>query len=316
VPTVGDERVEGWLAPLHPVIYPRGGRERAAERAPRCPDFTGDSVLERPSRARASPSMSVRPGKLAPEAGDTPVVWWDPHVLVLDALDTIGIRQQKILAPDAGGTVASESEAMHRAWTESRASAVTASSAPTLVTKTVTARRVEALPDAIAEIPVEIVSARKTSEDRPRGTRFGTLVHAVLSAASLDARDEELAMLAVFEGRMLGATDDEVAAAQRAATAALAHPLFDAARASKRVLRETALHLKMPDGSLAEGACDLAFDGRDGLVVVDYKTDVDVTPKRADYERQIQLYAAALTAASPGDAANANKRTRGVIFLV
>jgi ATP-dependent exoDNAse (exonuclease V) beta subunit len=317
IPTIGDERHSGWLEPLHPIAYPRGGRERASERAPRCPDFGGDSVLERPTRARASPSMSVRPGRHAPEVGDTPVVWWDPHALKLDMTDEVGMRQQKILAADASGVVATESESMHRAWTEARANAVAASGTPTLVTKTVTARRAEELPPQIARVPVEIVSARKSAEDRPRGTRFGTLVHAVLSAASLKANGDELAILTAFEGRMLGATDEEMVAAKRAAAAALAHPLFDAARAAKRVLRETALHLKMPDGSLAEGACDLAFTTADELVVVDYKTDVDVTAKRADYERQIQLYAAALAAnLSPAGAASTGPSARGVIFLV
>jgi ATP-dependent helicase/nuclease subunit A len=97
--------------------------------------------------------------------------------------------------------------------------------------------------------------------------------------------------------------------------------LTRAALASAVVTRAAAcarwreMYVAVPfEGITLEGYVDLVFRDDDGLVVVDYKTDVDVTSKRADYERQIQLYAAALTAASPKNAVNA--KARGVIFLV
>ena len=50
------------------------------------------------------------------------------------------------------------------------------------------------------------------------------------------------------------------------------------------------------DGNrLMEGIIDLAFIENDAWVVVDFKTDADVSAKRDQYQRQLQWYASALS---------------------
>ena len=52
------------------------------------------------------------------------------------------------------------------------------------------------------------------------------------------------------------------------------------------------------DGTLLEGAIDLVFEGEDGMVIVDYKTDTlraqDVEGRARDYQLQGALYALAV----------------------
>ena len=310
VPTVGDERVEGWLSPLHPVIYPKQGRWRASTPLVGGPDFSGDSVLERPAKARGYESMSVRPGVHEPELGDSKVVFWDPHALSLDQEDEVGMRQQKILAADKEGVVATSSVDQHAAWAAAHDDAVLRASVPRMITATVTKRRTEALPGEVLLVPVTVASARdESSADRPRGARFGTLVHEMLATLPIDATKKDIAGVAELCGRMLAAPPAEVSAATLAVTKTLAHPLLVRAKKSERMFRETPLALQLEDGSLVEGACDLAFVDAEGLCVIDYKTDADIAGRRDDYERQLRLYAAAL-------ARETGKPATGVLLLV
>jgi ATP-dependent exoDNAse (exonuclease V) beta subunit len=46
---------------------------------------------------------------------------------------------------------------------------------------------------------------------------------------------------------------------------------------------------------IMEGVIDLAFVENDEWVVVDFKTDADISGHRAQYERQLQWYAYALS---------------------
>jgi ATP-dependent exoDNAse (exonuclease V) beta subunit len=310
VPVVGDERVEGWLSPMHPVIYPKRGRERAATALPGGPEFGGDSVLERPAKARAHESMSVRPGVHEPEAGDSKVVFWDPHALELDREDEVGMRQQKILAADKEGVIATSSMDQHAAWAQALGDAISRASKPALVTTTVTKRRKGELPKEIPAVEITVVSARDDrGTDRPRGARFGTLVHEILATLPIDASKDDVEATADLCGRMAAATPAEISAAGTAVRAALAHPLFLRARNAAMVFREAPIGLALEDGSLVEGACDLAFVDGEELVVVDYKTDADIAPHRQDYERQLRLYAAAL-------ARETGKTATGVLLLV
>jgi ATP-dependent exoDNAse (exonuclease V) beta subunit len=109
---------------------------------------------------------------------------------------------------------------------------------------------------------------------------------------------------AAAQGRLLGAGEGEVAAASEAVLAALAHPLLRRAAASGAVRRETPVALRLPDGSLAEGVVDLAFreagvrGAAAAWTVVDFKTDRELAPRRAEYARQVALYARAVAAAT------------------
>jgi ATP-dependent exoDNAse (exonuclease V) beta subunit len=100
----------------------------------------------------------------------------------------------------------------------------------------------------------------------------------------------------------LGATKDEVESATMAAEAALRHTLLVRAQRARTCRRESPVTLRAADGTLIEGVLDLAFreleNGRPVWTVVDFKTDVELAARRADYERQVSLYSAAVTAAT------------------
>jgi ATP-dependent exoDNAse (exonuclease V) beta subunit len=66
--------------------------------------------------------------------------------------------------------------------------------------------------------------------------------------------------------------------------------------------REAPVLLRLPDRTVAEGVVDLAFreDTSDGPVwtVVDFKTDREASNRKAENERQVGLYASAISKAS------------------
>jgi ATP-dependent exoDNAse (exonuclease V) beta subunit len=127
------------------------------------------------------------------------------------------------------------------------------------------------------------------------GKRFGTLVHAVLRDVPLDADRATIRRWAQLNGRIAGAPSDEIEAACSRVEAALAHPLLDRARAAKRKHREYPVMLHVDGGRLMEGIIDLAFVEDNTWVIVDFKTDADVSGHRDQYSRQLQWYASALS---------------------
>ena len=130
---------------------------------------------------------------------------------------------------------------------------------------------------------------------RPRGRRFGTLVHAVLAEVDLHAGPEEVRKVALAQGRLLGATPEEVTAAARASAAALSHPLLRRAADAEDCRREEPLIHRLDDGTLLEGVVDLAFRDSSGWTVVDFKTDAEPA-SQPRYAAQLRLYCAAITA--------------------
>ena len=133
---------------------------------------------------------------------------------------------------------------------------------------------------------------------RPGGRRFGALVHAVLAAADLSGGDQDLVRVAASRARLLGASPEETTAAVTAARAALSHALFRRAAASRELRRETPVLIRLPDGSLAEGTLDLAFREEAGWIVVDFKTDAEISTERRRYEGQLRLYVRAVREAT------------------
>ena len=102
---------------------------------------------------------------------------------------------------------------------------------------------------------------------------------------------EEMARL---QGRVLGATQLEVAAAAGVAKTALAHPLFDGVRgalAAGVCRREVPVTMQSDEGLLIEGVIDLAFREDGEWVVVDFKTDKELETAFEVYRRQVRLYA-------------------------
>ncbi len=307
VSAVGEGRHDGWLSRLHPVLYPPDGARPDA--AAGCPPFGGETLVERPPRVRR-PATAVTPGEHRPEAGAHRVVWWDPSTLVLDPRESVGLRQRRLLEADEGERRSSAGIEAHAAWQRARAADRARGIAPSRQVTAATAWAGTA-GDDIATDEVE-VALGDIAPGRPHGTRFGTLVHALVSRIDLDATADEVAAAAVVEGRLLGAPADEVTAAADAASRALAHPLLRRAAAAARdggCRREAPVALALDDGSLVEGVLDVAFLDDDVWTVVDLKTDVELAGRVAEYRRQVALYARAVARAT-------GRRARGVLLRV
>jgi ATP-dependent helicase/nuclease subunit A len=316
IPVVGDERddkpaatpapasggaagprpaSEGWLDALDPVLYP--GDRRGSKAAPGCPMFGEDTVLERGDQASRSTGSSVRPGLHRPAVGTHSVVFWDPSALGLDREDDAGQRQQKILAVDDKGTVARVGIEQHAAWRHDHDAAIASGATPSLVVRTVTEEKTAGAGAALPEVAFESTGADRHA--RPHGKRFGVLVHAMLATVPLDGAAAEIADASRIQARILGAGDEEAAAARDVVAATLAHPLLARARAARRVERETALMIRGEDGAIVEGVVDLAFLEDDaGWTVIDFKTDVELDGRKDAYVRQIDAYARAIAAAT------------------
>ena len=146
----------------------------------------------------------------------------------------------------------------------------------------------------------EAIAIEETRRDpgRPHGKRFGTLVHLTMLRAPIDADAREIGKIAASAARMIGAPDEEVAAAATAVKAALQSPLMRRAAAADTVMRECPLVLRLEDGTAVEGIADLAFaeSTSDGAVwtVVDFKTDVEVASRLDEYRAQIRFYVRAV----------------------
>jgi ATP-dependent helicase/nuclease subunit A len=302
VPVIGDEVYEGgWLDPLMPATYPSLFGRQGRTSAPGCPEFTSkDSVLTRPDGDPAGP-LTVAPGMY--KCGDYSVVWWDPRALALHTDSGFGLRRDDLIAKDGDPAHMAESLASYQRWQRRREDVVRAARVPSLNVRTATAAAVDRqFAEAIGAAEVEIVEAAARAGDRPVGARFGTLVHATLATIPLDATEETIAAVAAAQGRILpGArvepyADEEVDAAAGAVAALLRHELFDRIRSAARVQRELPIVWVAPDGSLVEGAIDLVFSDADGLTVVDFKTDRELSADRDRYTRQLAVYGRALSA--------------------
>jgi ATP-dependent exoDNAse (exonuclease V) beta subunit len=294
VPAIGDERRDGWLAPLTPAIYPPPLLAAQPEPggAPGCPAFGRETIVDRPANVRR-PESAVVPGLHRPELGTHRVVWWDPNVLALGTEERMGLRQQKLLEIDEGGLRSDEGIRAHAAWQAERARLRAEAGVPSV--RVVTATELAAAAStALGE--VEVVEL-PIDGARPSGKRFGTLVHACLAAVDLDAGAAAVEEVAALEGRVLGASAGEIAAASAAVGRALAHPLLRrAARAAqgRRCRREVPVAVVADTGELVEGVIDAAFldaDPEPVWTVLDFKTDVELRARLDEYRRQVALYA-------------------------
>jgi ATP-dependent exoDNAse (exonuclease V) beta subunit len=131
---------------------------------------------------------------------------------------------------------------------------------------------------------------------RREATAIGRAVHGVLQRVDL-AGAAGIGELAADEAWREGCADrlDEVAALARSA---LATPVVVAAAAAHQSWRELPLTVPV-DGGVLEGVVDLCFVEDDGLVVVDYKTDLlrsaaEVPTAALRYRIQAGAYALAL----------------------
>jgi ATP-dependent helicase/nuclease subunit A len=287
VPAVGDEELNGWVGPLNKAIYPARDRYRESAEAPGCPGFGEASVIDRPFFT--SEETSVKPGLHSPAQGPHTVVWWDPRTLKLTTPANLGLRQEEILTagPDDNE---SQSLAAYRDWQTQRDQATAAAGAKQFDVFTAT-EAVESPEDFKVKVTVH---ALDKPAGRPQGLRFGTLVHAVLRDAPLDAGGVALKTIAEMHARVLGANPEEVDHAIQAVLRALSHPLLIQARDSERCHRELPIMLKLGPRKTLEGVIDVAFEKNKRWHIVDFKTDADISANRSRYERQLQWYSLAL----------------------
>jgi ATP-dependent exoDNAse (exonuclease V) beta subunit len=229
--------------------------------------------------------FSVRPGIVTPQEGSHEVVWWDPRKLKLGEEGDHGLRQEELLKEDGGASAAT-----YQSWREQRAQTITSAARPEFAVF-LASQSTDAPPDPI----VVDVAARHVSPDGPTGRRFGTLVHAILRDVPLDANPATIRQWAQLNARIIGAPADELEAACTRVETALAHPILDRARAAERKHREYPVMLKVDNGRLLEGIIDLAFVEDGFWVIVDFKTDADISGHGAQYQRQLQWYASALS---------------------
>ena len=337
VPTIGDGSYEGgWLDPLTSAIYPPEAQRRSPQHAEGCPTFRSkDSVLNRPDMdpARAttvapglfvfqspeqldpapSPVSAGQPASRIPHPGEYSVVWWDPSLLHLNAASTFGLRRDDLIVKDGDMFAVEERLAEYERWRTEREQLVERGGVPGLRVQTATAWAAEAatlgIDSAIAAASEIQVVHLPGAEGRPRGPRFGTLVHAVLAIVPLDADEDTIRRAAEVQARIINSPPEEVVAAARTVRAVLGHELMARARASVRVRRETPITWTQKDGTLIEGILDLAFDELDLTTVIDFKTDHELSAGEARYRAQLQKYLDAVSAAT-------SRRVAGVLFKV
>jgi ATP-dependent helicase/nuclease subunit A len=339
IPAIGDGPYEGgWLDPLLPAIYPPQQSRREPARAPGCGTFKSkDSVVSRLEGDPAKPHTvapglhhfaSRHPGSPAPRPPGYSVVWWDPHVLHLGAVSSFGLRRDDLIVKDgapstrSGSSRASSSGDMfavedrlidYERWREDRNQAVEAGRKPSVRVDTATAWAAAAAESGIDSVIADASGIRIVqlpgAANRPRGPRFGTLVHAVLATVPLDADEGVVARTAGTQGRILGAPAVETAAAATVVSAVLRHDLMARARAAMVVRRETPLSWLQKDGTLVEGVLDLAFDELGVTTVVDFKTDHELASGESRYRAQLQQYVNAVAAVT-------RRQAEGVLFRI
>ncbi len=301
VPAVGDmPYLEGWVAPLNAAIYPGEDARRVQTPAAGCPAFASkDSVLRRPDNDPAT-KLTVCPGEHQIDGADADrrVVWWAPDALMLGAQAPFGLRRDDLIVKDVPpATLRKHLDAYH-AWRSSRDKAIAAAARPSVdvLTATEWAMETGASPDVEVTVETAVDGGARTG-----GARFGTLVHALLADVPLaSANDDLVVRLAEAHGRVLGADDEEIAAAHVAVRQVIAHPTLRAAETAARdglCYRETPVSWRLDDGRIVEGNVDLAFAANGEIVVVDFKTDRELDGAIDRYRRQVQLYAAAIGAA-------------------
>jgi ATP-dependent exoDNAse (exonuclease V) beta subunit len=300
IPAVGDKRwPDTWTEVLYPSVYPPLESAHDPKPAPGCPDLGSDVIV---GREGPVPMHVPLPGLHRAETGKNRVVWWGPKPLKLDLESTGGLTSSEALE-EAGEA----SEAGRRAWEDWRQRHAKALSAGGVPSERVRVAR--ELKEAPAPGVIGIEDSGVPRAGRPKGRRFGELVHAVLAVVPLDAPRALVVNAVAAQGRALMASPTEEAAAVEAVLAALAHPLMEAARRAEQVRRERGIVDVLAPGDFVEGSVDLAYRDASGWTVVEFKTDDDLEAHRAAYEAQAAAYVRAVQAAT-------GLPTRGVLFRV
>jgi len=226
-------------------------------------------------------------------------VWWslESQVLSLKVQAPFGLRRDDLIVKDVPPEVLRRGLDTYQTWKAGREADVSAASRASIEVLTATKAAAAADLAHLDDTAVMIVDGN-SGIARPGGTRFGSLVHALL--ADVPFGDEGLAALARLaeaHGRILGATSEEVEAGRNIVREVLGHPLLKAAEQAAReglCYREMPVTYRLPSGVLVEGYVDLAFRQGSSMVVVDFKTDRELEGALEQYRKQVSLYASAI----------------------
>jgi ATP-dependent helicase/nuclease subunit A len=319
VPAIGDGPLDdSWVRPLYAALYPPVPERQSPQPSAGVPAFKGkDTVLERPDGDSAGRGTVVPGGYsiMDPSSGEPySIVWWDPRLIDHPGDDTRGLRRDDLISKEARVEDVAADRARYQKWQADRAAVHARASQPSLAVVTATEYVRGDSPAGLAAETLESVMVADASlpSARPRGRRFGVLVHALLAAAPLDASSAVVEDLAVLHARLLGASDEERVAAADSVTRVLAHDVLreaqQAAVAGRACRREVPISFTR-DGVLIDGQIDLAFQTTTGWVVVDFKTDAELGAAEEVYRHQVALYAEALASITKSPA-------RGMILRV
>jgi ATP-dependent helicase/nuclease subunit A len=300
VPVTGEGPIEGWVDVLGPALFPEGEARQTPLPNSAFASFGQSSVVKLPFGHEQIADNLVRPGEHAPAQGTHRVVFWDPNLLDLSRSTQGGLLQEELLRVDNEGLNDARGIERYAAFQKTREQATLFGSAASVRMRVVT----DHAPSEDDELPMlAFYDTEVDRTTRPRGTRFGSLVHGLLQHASLRADEAELLALARYLARGLLATEAEVEQAVHSVRVALAHPLIERARQAEsraELFRETPITTRDQDGALLDGVVDLAFREHTSegprMILVDYKTDVEIADP-THYQRQLAGYAAAITRA-------------------
>lgn len=286
VPALGIGRLEGsWLEALDEAILPIAGSWPRP--LPEGPVFGRHSVLSGPPPGSLP---EIPPGLHAAGRGPEPheVVWWDPALLALERPRLLGVDGAELLAPDEDQGRGKKGLERYLKWQTEKEAALESGAALSHQVMAVTETAIA--PEGI-EVAVEVVSGGAA---RPRGRRFGSLVHHILRDVDLGAglgdESDRLPALARLHGRQLAAPAAEVEAAPILIRRWLEHPLFERVRQARRVRREVPFTLRLDGDYLVEGVIDLLFEDDEGWTLLDFKTDLPAGERLEAYQRQLAWY--------------------------
>jgi ATP-dependent exoDNAse (exonuclease V) beta subunit len=288
VTAVGDGAKDGWMSPMNKAIYPPKSKFRESAPATMCPGFGETTVLRRPVSFDGMSEFSVKPGLHGPETGTHAVVWWDPSLLRLQVEGSFGLRQEEILADDKNGNAVASVQ-QYQDWRASRQETLERGRTASLNVFIAT-DAFDPPPGYSDRVQVERVGR---AGPRPKGARFGSLVHVILRDVDFGVTHETIERIARTHARLLNATEEEVEAAADAVAAALRHPLLERARRAVRAYRELPLVIQAVGGVL-EAVLDLVFVDDAGWFVADFKTDAEDPQRLSKYRRQVGWYVHAI----------------------
>ncbi len=227
-------------------------------------------------RERSNPDWWLAPLDRTARFAEYRTCWFDRRVLDETREPAESWKNADLLSSGGGA------QSGYGEWRDDRAALLKLGAEPKLNLITPSLLR-EPPPSSIT---VDSVFVPK-NPDRPASRRFGLLLHAALRLA-MPGRVHDIAAM---QGRILGASGEEILAATDAAERVLKHPLLVQSRESPRSIREVPLTYPIDGKLLLDGVVDLAYVHNDVWVVIDFKTgELDT-----QFEYQVAWYAYALS---------------------